>query len=219
MRAYSGKPSSLLLVIFSALLTLVLVLPAAAQDTSLARIILPLRGETLRGSIAIQGSATSPQFARYQVIYAPEPALTDWVVINASDQPVPNGTLAVWNTRVIPDGKYAIKLQVFSNDGTAVEAVVRDITLANTTATPAVVTSTVNSSVTGTASLSGSTGSLLPSSLSNIKINVSDIPKAFLKGVTYTAYAFGALLAYLLLKKVVSFLLRRVLHKPIDYSR
>lgn len=205
--------------VISACIILLSVLPVAAQDAPLARIILPLRGETIRGSVVVQGSATAPQFARYQVIYAPEPDLTDWVVINASVQPVPNGTLAVWNTRAVPDGKYALKLQVFSADGTAVESLVTDITLANNSTTPTVIAPSAGGIVSTTAGAADSSSQLLPSSLSNININLADVPRAFVKGVTYTLYAFGALLAYLFLKKVIGFLIRRLSHKPIDYGR
>lgn len=192
--------------------------PAMAQDTPLARITLPVRGQTLRGSVTIQGSATAPQFTRLQVMYALEPDLTDWVVINGDGQPVSNGALAVWNTRAIPDGKYALKLQVFSADGSAVEFLVREITLANQAATP-----TGGASSTGV--ISGSTSISSTSNLTNTAstsagaINLADIPKSFTKGATYTLYAFGIFIAYLLLKKLIGILIRHLFRRPVDYGK
>jgi hypothetical protein len=201
------------------LLMLLCILPVAAQDAPLARITLPIRGQTLRGSITIQGSATSPQFNRYQVAYAPEPDITDWTIVNGATDPVTDGTLAVWNTRPVPDGKYALQLQVVSSDGTVVETLVRDITLANSvaTATPGV---DAGSAITASASTTDTTGSPLSVNLEGSKTpTVSDLSKAFTKGATYTLYAFGALALYLILKKVLGFLVRRITRKPIDYGR
>ena len=208
-----------ILGVLGACIIILCVLPVAAQDAPLARILLPIRGETLRGSASIQGSATAPSFARYQVIYASEPDLTNWVVINAAIQPVPNGTLAVWNTRAVPDGKYTLKLQVFSADGSAVESSVDNITLANNATTPTVIAPSAGAVVSSTSVATDSTSQFLPSSISNININLSDVPRAFAKGVTYTLYAFGALFAYLLIKKVIAYLVRRFYRKPIDYGR
>ena len=90
------------------LVVLLTQLPAVAQDAPIARIILPVRGQTLQGNISIQGSATAPKFTRYQVLYAVEPDLLNWILINGAAQPVANGLLGVWNTRPVPDGKYAL---------------------------------------------------------------------------------------------------------------
>lgn len=213
------KKPKYILGVLSAGIIMLCVLPVAAQDAPLARILLPIRGETIRGSVSIQGSATAPQFARYQVIYAPEPDLTNWVVINAAMQPVPNGTLAVWNTRAVPDGKYTLKLQVFSADGSAVESSVDNVTLANNTTTPTVIAPSAGAFVSSTSGTADSSSQMLPSSISNININLSDVPRAFVRGVTYTLYAFCALFAYLIIKKVIGYLIRRFYRKPIDYGR
>ena len=194
------------------------VTPVTAQDAPLARIILPVRGQTLRGNVSIQGSATAPQFTRYQVMYAPEPDIANWVLINGAAQPVPNGSLAVWNTRPLADGKYAVKLQVFSADGSAVEALVRDITLANQSATPASGTPAALG-VTTTLTSSAPISLTFSSNANTPTLNLADIPRAFAKGATYTAYAFGALLAYLILKRLLGFLLRKLFRRPVDFGR
>jgi hypothetical protein len=210
-------PNALAMIV--ALLALVVsVIPATAQDAPIARITLPVRGQTIRGSVTIQGGASAPQFTLYQVMYAPEPDISNWVVINGAVQPVPNGALAVWNTRPVADGKYALKLQVFSSDGSAVEALVRDITLSTQSATPASGTPAAVV-ITGTVTTGGPAGLTFNSSSNTPTLNLADIPRAFAKGATYTAYAFGAFVAYIILKKVFRFLIRRHIRKPIDYGR
>ena len=197
---------------------IITLLPAAAQDAPQARITLPIRGQTLRGSISVQGSASAPQFTQYQVAYAPEPDLSNWTIINGALQPVPNGTLAEWNTRPLPDGKYALRLQVFSTDGGVSETLVRDITLANAvaTGTPGAESNAV---ISDTGQTLGASDSTSPSSATaDQSIDLADVPQAFLKGVRYTLYAFVALGAYVLLKKLAGAAVRRLIRKPTDYG-
>lgn len=198
--------------------TILSVTPVIAQEAPLARIILPVRGQTIQGNIAITGNATAPQFARYQVLYAPEPDINNWVLINGGVQSIPNGALAVWNTRPVPDGKYAVKLQVFSTDGSAVESVVREITLANLNSKPTGGASAATL-ITSTLTPGGSNDLFINGSTNTPTLNLADLPRAFAKGVTYTGYAFGALIAYLVLKRLLGFLIRKMFHKPVDFGR
>jgi hypothetical protein len=196
-------------------------MPAAtanAQEGPIARITLPVTGQTLRGNITIQGTATSPGFARYTVSYAQEPDLANWIVINGDLNPQPNGMLAVWNTHPVPDGKYALRLQVTSSDGSEIETMVRDINLSNPASSTVTgveqgTTVVITSSDTVTSSI-GIDPNTIGSSL-----NLSDIPRAFVNGARYALYGFLALGAYLVLKGAVRLLFRKLLHKPIDYGR
>jgi hypothetical protein len=203
----------------AALLTLLIpAVTASAQEGPIARITLPVTGQTLRGNVTIQGTATSPQLTRYMVSYALEPDLANWIVINGATDPQPNGMLAVWNTHPLPDGKYALRLQVTSSDGSQMETMVRDINLYNTASSTVTgvdqgVTVVVTSSDTVTSSL-GIDQNAIGSSL-----NLSDIPRAFITGAKYALYGFIALAVYLVLKYVLRMLFRKLLHRPIDYGR
>lgn len=199
-------------------LTLILpLLPSAAQEAPLARITLPTRGQTVRGNVTVQGSATSPQIARYEVAYAAEPDVANWTVINGAVQPVANGGLAVWNTRPVPDGLYALRLQVFSVDGSVAETLVRNLTLANTATSPTGLEAgtVVTGTTTGDAENAVSTGS----TAEGPSLELSDIPAAFVKGARYTLYAFLALAAYVLLKRLIGYGVRKLLKKPVNYGR
>ncbi|MCL5997798.1 MAG: hypothetical protein M1546_17350 [Chloroflexi bacterium] len=180
-----------------------------AQDVTLARITLPVRGQTVRGNISIQGTATSPQFIRYEVAYALEPDLANWTVLNGALQAVTDGVLAVWNTRPLADGTYALRLQVFNSDGTVNETFVRDLTLANagTAATEDVpATTTITDTTTDESDAAFS-------------LDLSELPGAFLRGARYALYAFGALGVYVLVKKLIGLALRRMMNNHIDYGR
>ena len=199
---------------------------ALAQDGPVARITLPSRGQKLSGNVTIQGTATSPSFVRYTISYALEPDLAAWTDINGAVQPQANGMLAVWNTRPIPDGTYAIRLQVVNSDGSTSETIVRELTLANGQATGGTETG-VGVAVTDTtsAALTSTTSTTSTSSIAGIDttglstLNLSDIPRSFIKGARYALYAFAALGAYLLLKKIIGLLIKKASHKPVDYGR
>jgi hypothetical protein len=197
---------------------------AFAQDGPVARITFPTRGQTLSGNITIQGTATSPSFARYTISYALEPDLAAWTDINGAAQPQANGMLAVWNTRPIADGTYAIRLQVVNSDGSTNEAIVRELTLANGQATGATQAET-GVALTDTTALTSTAGATNTTSIAGIDttglstLNLSDIPRSFINGTRYALYAFAALGAYLLLKKIIGLLIKRASHKPVDYGR
>jgi hypothetical protein len=194
--------------------------PVAAQDVPVARISLPVRGQTLRGGVTIQGTAQSPLFVRFEVAYATEPDLANWTVLNGVLQPVENSSLAVWNTRPLADGKYALRLQVLNSDGSTNEVLVRDLTITNAAvgapgATAITPTSGLTSSAVITADLAG-TGA---AGAKDQSIDLSTVPAAFLKGARYVLFAFLALGAYVLLKKILGALLRLVFKRPVDYGR
>jgi len=123
-----------------ALLVLVLVaqtgwaapLAAPRSQASLALITSPEPLKPVRGQVTITGSATHPQFQRYELYYKLEPG-EDWIFIgDAQFQPVERGPLGVWATSSLPDGTYSLRLRVVRLDGNYDEAVARQVLVANT---------------------------------------------------------------------------------------
>jgi hypothetical protein len=99
---------------------------------------------TVRGLVPIEGSATHTQFQKYEVHYGPEPNPADqWTPVGRSPFTVPvvQGRLALWDTTIIPDGLYSLRLRVVRLDGNYDEYFVRGVQVANTrpteTPTPA----------------------------------------------------------------------------------
>ena len=90
---------------------------------------------TVRGLVPVEGSATHPQFQKYEIHYGPEPNPGDqWTPIGGSpfEVPVVQGRLGLWDTTLIPDGVYSLRLRVVRLDGNYDEYFVRGIQVFNT---------------------------------------------------------------------------------------
>lgn len=95
----------------------------------------PLDRASVRGLVPIEGSATHPQFQKYELQFGPEPNPGDqWTPLAGSpfSVPVVQGRLALWDTTIIPDGVYSLRLRVVRVDGNYDEYFVRGIQISNT---------------------------------------------------------------------------------------
>jgi hypothetical protein len=102
---------------------------ASGQITS------PRDRATVRGLVPIEGRATHSQFQKYEIHYGPEPNVGDqWTPIGGSPfaQQVVQGRLGLWDTTMIPDGVYSLRLRVVRIDGNYDEYFVRGIQVVNT---------------------------------------------------------------------------------------
>jgi hypothetical protein len=132
--------SSLLLIFLSCLG--LLFAPVEAQTPN--GISAPVSGDVLSGIVIVQGTAADANFLRYELAFLNETGSgSDWIVFAQGDQPVVNGTLAVWDTtvgsganRVFPDGRYQLRLRVVRQDFNYDEYFVTNLTIANDTVTP-----------------------------------------------------------------------------------
>jgi hypothetical protein len=104
----------------------------------------PASGDILSGIVIVQGTATDGNFLRYELAFLQESGSgSDWIVFAQGDQPVIDGTLAVWDTtvgrganRVFPDGRYQLRLRVVRQDFNYDEYFVTNLTIANDSGTP-----------------------------------------------------------------------------------
>ncbi len=111
--------------------------PLAQEGRGKCLISSPATGSTVRGQVAIVGSAVHPDFTWYQVGYAPDPNPDGkWTFFHSSEQAVENGRLAVWNTGSIPDGSYQLILEVHRSDGNLDLCFVKRLRVNNTAPTP-----------------------------------------------------------------------------------
>ena len=84
------------------------------------------------GEVAVMGSAGGDHFAWYrlQTGFGLNPAR--WTQIGArQERPVSNGRLALWDTRTLADGLYALQLMVVQDDG-SLKSAVTQVTVDNT---------------------------------------------------------------------------------------
>ncbi len=97
-------------------------------------IVAPRPGDVLQGVVTVTGSSNVNGFTSAEVAftYAGDPTGT-WFLVAANSQPVFNGTLATWDTTVITDGDYVLRLRVFLTDGSTREAFVSGLRVRNYT--------------------------------------------------------------------------------------
>lgn len=128
--------------LFAGLLALALFLPtrAAAQTGTNIRITAPASGDVLQGLVHITGTSAADGFfaSELSFAYASDPTST-WFLIYSTDQPVTEGLLAAWDTNLVTDGDYTLRLRVTLQDGTILESLVTGLRVRNQipTETPA----------------------------------------------------------------------------------
>jgi hypothetical protein len=106
----------------------------APPAQAVGQITSPRDRASVRGLVPVEGSATHPQFQKYELHYGPEPNPADqWTPIGASPFAVQvvQGRLALWDTTVIPDGLYSLRLRLVRLDGNYDEYFVRGVQVVN----------------------------------------------------------------------------------------
>jgi hypothetical protein len=109
--------------------------PQGASAQASGQITSPRDRASVRGLVPIEGSATHPQFQKYEIHYGPEPNPSNqWTPVAGSpfSVPVVQGRLGLWDTTIIPDGIYSLRLRVVRQDGNYDEYFVRGILVSNT---------------------------------------------------------------------------------------
>jgi hypothetical protein len=112
-------------IIFLLLSVTFLLLPrlvAAKQGSSLifqqdqpgkGEITMPVSGQVVQGAVIVRGNTSVNGFLSYEIdfAYASNPTLS-WFLIQESTSLVSEGILAVWDTSVITDGDYNLRLLI-----------------------------------------------------------------------------------------------------------
>jgi hypothetical protein len=123
-----------LIVLFLGMGLHVIAAPQAQEQRPV--IAQPEQDAVVRGVVQIVGTATHPQFQRYELYYAPWPVPSDnaWIFIgpDAHYQQQPLGLLGTWDSRAVPDGAYALRVRVVKVDGNYHDSDPRKVTVANT---------------------------------------------------------------------------------------
>jgi hypothetical protein len=94
----------------------------------------PRPGDVLQGAIGVTGSSDMVGFVSAEIsfTYAEDPTGT-WFLIGNSTQAVSNNLLVNWDTTVITDGNYVMRLRVNLADGTSREFLVQELRVRNYT--------------------------------------------------------------------------------------
>jgi hypothetical protein len=112
---------------------------AQAPEGPVAVITAPVDGQQLFGLVNISGSAEDPTaFESYTLEYNDlgDPT-APWLLVQPRvQQQVKDNVLGTWNTNLVPDGTYRLRLRVFLQDGQVGEFVVSDLKVVNSVPTP-----------------------------------------------------------------------------------
>jgi len=103
-------------------------------DQETAAVITSLRdNDVLRGRIEIIGWADDPDFWRYELHFAHEPVEGNWVSVEGIvyHQPVINRRLGRWDTTLVPNGRYRLRLRVVRRDGNYQDVYANGLRVAN----------------------------------------------------------------------------------------
>jgi hypothetical protein len=121
-----------ILIASFALILLAMALPLGVAAELRLEITSPSVGERIRGRVPIIGSAQVPDFQFYKVEWGIGPNPSQWAVIGElREQPVIAGQLQVWDTTVLPDDVYTLRLTGVKRDGNWEEFYVRNVVVAN----------------------------------------------------------------------------------------
>jgi hypothetical protein len=206
---------------------------AQAQSQGVAMIATPLDGATVAGIVPILGTATHPQFLRYELAfsYSPNPTDTWFTLQDPAKTPVVNEVLGRWDTTGITDGVYTLRLRVYWTERLFMEAFARDVHVQNATplsgapaaatplapqsplpptasATPAIVLPPT-STPRPTAVVAGANTTSRPSSPAPSWLDKQIIGQAFLTGLMVTVSFFVLVSLYLGIKAALRYRPRR----------
>jgi hypothetical protein len=194
----------------------------SAQTQGVAVITSPLDGAILNGLVPITGTATHPQFQRYELAFAYSPNPTGvWFPLQAPvNTQVVNEIIGRWDTTQISDGLYSLRLRVYYSATAYLEAFVQNVRVQNATPTaevispqtptppvaitlPPLATATATPTAPGidlpptsTPLAGGAANGNLPPDTGIAAINATVIGQAFLAGVRLTVVCFLLLAAY-----------------------
>lgn len=102
------------------------ILLIAAQGSSPVAITSPADGDVVTGEVTITGTTDVLGFASSQLDFAYASDSTGtWFALGTSSQPEIDSPLAVWDTSLITDGDYILRLRVFLEDGSLEEMTIQ----------------------------------------------------------------------------------------------
>jgi hypothetical protein len=110
---------------------------ALAQDGTDLDISSPQPGQVIQGLEVITGTVGLLGFSSYELAFTyTQDESGTWFPFESSGQPAFEESLGTWDTTVLTDGDYDLRLQVYLLDGTVREIIVPDLRVRNYTAAP-----------------------------------------------------------------------------------
>jgi len=111
--------------------------PVSAQEGAEIVVASPQSNQIVQGLVVVLGTITVLGFSSYELSFSYyEDQTGTWFPIKTSSLPVVEGELGVWDTTVLTDGDYSLRLRVFLLDGSFQDATVTDLSVRNYTPVP-----------------------------------------------------------------------------------
>jgi hypothetical protein len=191
---------------------------AQSEDSPGVEISAPAPGTPLQGLVTIVGSTVAQGFQSWEVNFSYNQDITGtWFLIAEGDSQITRGELTQWDTTMITDGDYNLRLTVYRDDGQREHFIVNDLRVRNyspietitptPTLTPTPFTVTPRPSLTPTATQPPSETPLpdtpTPLPTNPVTITQSNITNSILRGAAGTAAAFLLVGLYISIKKMI----------------
>lgn len=101
---------------------------------SMISITSPVEGQVIQGAVTVTGSSAMPDFVSAEISFSyPNDPTGTWFLVAQADQQVESGTLATWDTTLITDGNYTLRLHVTLADGSTRDVTVPELRVRNYT--------------------------------------------------------------------------------------
>ena len=108
------------------------ILAASAQAAQVARISAPVPDQAVQGTVIITGTADAPDFASADLSFAyASDTSSAWFTIRVIDRPIQESELASWDTSLVSDGEYFLRLVITDNVGQSLEPCVIAVRVIN----------------------------------------------------------------------------------------
>jgi len=108
-----------------------------AQGAAGLSITAPQSGQVVQGLTVVTGSVDLLGFSYYELAFAYQDDPTGtWFILQTSSNVVSAGELGVWDTSVLTDGDYNLRLRAWLLDGSMQETIVTALHVRNYTAMP-----------------------------------------------------------------------------------
>jgi hypothetical protein len=175
------------------------------QVTLEATIESPLPGEAVQGLVQIKGNTLIEGFSAYELAFSFKSNSTEtWFLIKQSQSPVGDAVLGEWDTSVLSDGNYVLRLIVYRAEASPIVILIEGIRVRNyspiETETPADSTITIEPTLIDITPESQAPTKtplplLSPTALSKnpAEINPQDISSSIQRGAIIVAILLGIL--------------------------
>jgi len=148
----------------------------------------PVEGEVVTGIVNIIGTSKTTGFTRSVITFSnATESMETWFPISESSKSVQDDLLFSWDTTIITDGDYKLRLQVFNNKGSIDEYIIPKISILNYTPVIAFSTPLVSASIfpTETRVAASETPTYNPTRLPKnpLALSTNDLVKSMLIGI------------------------------------